>query len=68
MVDSADHFGACLGALLTGTLLVPILGLKVSCIFIGILNLTSVTLLVLNLGQERAVERIKREYRSQNPE
>jgi spermidine synthase len=55
MVDSADHFGACLGALLTGTLLVPILGLKVSCLFVGFLNLTSVTLLLINYFQERRV-------------
>lgn len=48
MVDSADHLGACLGALLTGTLLVPIMGLQVSCLFIGFLNLTSVILLVEN--------------------
>jgi len=53
MVDSADHLGACLGALLTGTLLVPILGLKVSCVFIGLLNFTSVILLVENYVQDK---------------
>ena len=55
MVDSADHFGACLGALLTGTLLVPILGLKVSCVFIGLLNFTSVILLVENHVQGKNI-------------
>jgi spermidine synthase len=53
MVDSADHLGACLGSLLTGTLFVPILGLKFSCLLIGALNLTSVTLLVMSLLEKR---------------
>lgn len=46
MVDSADHLGACLGALFTGTLLVPTLGLKISCIFIVVLKITSLALLL----------------------
>ena len=53
MVDSADHLGACLGALFTGTIFVPILGLQVSCVFMGLLNFTSVILLVENYVQDK---------------
>jgi spermidine synthase len=52
-VDSFDHFGACFGALLTGTILVPLLGTFKSCIFIGSLNLMSGFLLVIYLLQKR---------------
>ncbi|MCX8011654.1 MAG: hypothetical protein N3A64_00655, partial [Desulfobacterota bacterium] len=38
-VDGWDHFGAALGGLLTGTLLVPLLGIVRSCWFIAGLNL-----------------------------
>jgi len=31
-IDAADHVGACLGALATGTVLVPILGLTGACV------------------------------------
>ena len=52
-VDSFDHFGACFGALLTGTILVPLLGTYQSCIFIGALNLMSGLLLLIYLLQKR---------------
>jgi spermidine synthase len=46
-VDSFDHLGACLGALLTGTILVPVLGIFQSCFITGMINLMSATLLVI---------------------
>ncbi|MFQ6082900.1 MAG: hypothetical protein ACE5WD_06025, partial [Candidatus Aminicenantia bacterium] len=39
LIDWADHFGACFGALLTGAILVPILGMVYSCWLIASLNL-----------------------------
>jgi len=41
MVDGCDHLGACLGAALTGTILVPLLGTIQSSLFIAGLNLIS---------------------------
>jgi len=52
-VDGFDHLGACCGALLTGTILVPLLGFYQSCFFTGMLNLASSLLLVLYLIQTR---------------
>jgi spermidine synthase len=52
-VDGFDHLGACFGALLTGTVLVPLLGFYRSCFFTGVLNLASGLLLVLYLIQRR---------------
>ncbi len=52
-VDSFDHLGACFGALLTGTILVPLLGTFKSCLFAGVLNFMSGLLLVIYLLQRR---------------
>ena len=41
VVDGFDHLGACLGAALTGTFLVPLLGTIQSSLFIAGLNLVS---------------------------
>lgn len=46
MVDSADHVGAFLGAILTGIVLVPILGIASTCIVIAALNGASLVLLI----------------------
>ena len=51
-VDSFDHLGASCGALLTGTVLVPLLGTQQSCIIIGILNCMSGILLLTYLVQK----------------
>jgi spermidine synthase len=45
MIDGADLVGACLGVVLTGTILVPLLGITRSCFIIGALNLSSVILI-----------------------
>jgi spermidine synthase len=52
-IDAFDHLGACFGALLTGTVLVPLLGFYHSCFFTGMLNLVSGLLLVMYLIQKR---------------
>lgn len=52
-VDAFDHLGACFGALLTGTILVPLLGTLKSCLFTGVLNLMSGLLLIIYLLQKR---------------
>jgi len=48
-VDSFDHLGACLGAALTGTLLVPILGTGASCALVGLLKIASILFLFIFL-------------------
>ena len=45
MLDSADHIGACFGALVVGIIFIPLLGITVSCYFISTLNLSSVLFL-----------------------
>jgi spermidine synthase len=52
-VDSFDHLGACFGALLTGTILIPLLGTSQSCLFTGALNFISAFLLMIYLLQKR---------------
>jgi len=46
-IDSADHIGAFLGALLTGIVLVPVLGIYESCWTVAALNTASAILLIL---------------------
>jgi predicted membrane-bound spermidine synthase len=55
MIDSADHAGAFAGAILTGILFVPILGVVKSCIIISVLNLVSLLLLIHLLSQKRKI-------------
>jgi predicted membrane-bound spermidine synthase len=50
-VDSFDHLGACCGALLTGTILVPLLGTLQSCLITAMLNGMSGILLITYLVQ-----------------
>jgi spermidine synthase len=50
-VDSFDHLGACAGAFLTGTVLLPVLGIFQCCALIGALKGVSVALLLLYLVQ-----------------
>jgi spermidine synthase len=49
VVDGFDHLGACVGAALTGTFLVPLLGITQSSLFIGMLNLVSCMFIILFL-------------------
>ena len=52
-VDSADHAGAFIGALLTGVLFVPLFGISGSCIIIAVLNLMSLLLFIYLYYQKR---------------
>ncbi|NOZ22476.1 MAG: hypothetical protein GXP25_15450 [Planctomycetes bacterium] len=38
LIDGADHGGACIGAFLSGTIFVPILGLAASCYFVAVIG------------------------------
>ncbi len=51
-IDSADHAGAFIGALLTGVLFVPLFGIAGSCVIIAVLNLMSL-LFLLHLYYQR---------------
>ncbi len=55
MVDSADHAGAFIGAIMTGVLFVPLLGITGACIVTAALNVVSIILLlaVLLLSKKR---------------
>lgn len=52
-IDSADHAGAFIGALLTGVLFVPLFGISGSCIIIAVLNLMSLLLFLHLYNQKR---------------
>jgi spermidine synthase len=53
-IDSADHAGACIGALLTGVLFVPLFGISGSCVIIAVLNLMSL-LFFLHLYYQKRI-------------
>jgi spermidine synthase len=46
-IDSRDHSGACIGALLTGILFVPLLGISGSCYLVGGIKGVSLTRLII---------------------
>jgi spermidine synthase len=46
LIDSADHFGAFIGALLTGVIFIPLFGIFQTCVFIAFLNLAGTILLI----------------------
>jgi hypothetical protein len=52
-IDSADHAGAFIGAILTGVLFVPIFGVAGSCLIIVALNMVSLLFLVYLFSQKR---------------
>ncbi|MFH1624772.1 MAG: fused MFS/spermidine synthase [Pseudomonadota bacterium] len=54
VINSFDHVGAFLGALLTGTIFVPLLGIKETCFLIGALNMGSTILLLVYVTQSRS--------------
>jgi len=47
LLYSSDLVGACIGAILVSTLLIPLLGITMVCLLIGMLNLTSMAALML---------------------
>ncbi|MBI5779311.1 MAG: fused MFS/spermidine synthase [Planctomycetes bacterium] len=46
MIDAFDHLGACLGALFTGVLLIPLFGIAQTCLLIALLNLLTMIFIV----------------------
>ena len=56
-VDGADHFGACVGAALSGTVLLPIVGVVESCYLFAAMNAACAVLLlvqIISTSKERA--------------
>ncbi len=53
IIDGFDHFGACIGGLLTGSFLVPLFGIGGSCVLIGSLNLLSFIFLLFSSVYKR---------------
>ncbi|MBI4833463.1 MAG: fused MFS/spermidine synthase [Planctomycetes bacterium] len=51
LIDSADHFGAFLGALVTGVVFIPLFGIFQTCVFIAFLNLSGTILLIVTKTQ-----------------
>ena len=51
MTYGVDLLGSCFGALLTGVLLIPILGIAWSCFVIAAINFS--ILIILGLGRTR---------------
>jgi len=47
-IDASDHVGACLGAGMTGVILVPVLGTVDACALVATLKASSMVLLVLS--------------------
>jgi len=46
---SADHIGAILGAILTGVILVPLLGVFGTCVILAALNISSLVLIAFSV-------------------
>lgn len=47
-IDACDHIGACLGAAMTGVVLVPMLGIAGACALVAALKACSIVLLLLS--------------------
>jgi len=52
-VDAVDHIGAGCGALLTGTLCMPLLGAQATCFIMAGLKVTGAALLAMSASQEK---------------
>jgi spermidine synthase len=48
LIDSVDHLGACLGAMLIGVFFIPIFGMNNTCGFIAFLNLLVIILFTIH--------------------
>ncbi len=48
LVDACDHFGACAGALISGAILLPILGMAITCIVVAALNIACIALVAVS--------------------
>lgn len=59
-VDSMDHLGAFIGAVFTGTLLVPLLGNAWTCAIVAAANFSSTILIILGFLKFRALVKTAR--------
>jgi len=50
-VDASDHLGGCIGALATGVVLVPVLGITGTCLVIVVLKALSALLVYVSIAQ-----------------
>lgn len=57
LIDSFDHFGSLVGALLTGIIFVPLFGVNESFIIVAVLNAVSALLLWRFIMQKQGIER-----------
>ncbi|MFH0888424.1 MAG: fused MFS/spermidine synthase [Planctomycetota bacterium] len=48
LIDSFDHLGACLGAMLIGVFFIPIFGINNTCMFIALINLLVIILITIS--------------------
>jgi len=53
LVDGSDHLGACLGAVLSGTIFVPIIGLAETCYIVAMASIACVVLIGILMLQEK---------------
>ncbi len=54
IIDGSDHIGASFGALLTGVLLIPLAGLWLSAIAVGIIKVVSFTVLMVGIAVRKS--------------
>ncbi len=54
IIDGSDHFGAAFGALLTGVLLIPLAGLWLSALAVGIIKIVSFLVLMVGIAVRRS--------------
>ncbi|HLD36335.1 MAG TPA: fused MFS/spermidine synthase [Planctomycetota bacterium] len=52
LIDAFDHLGACLGALFTGILLIPLFGITQTCLLIALLNLLVIIFIAIPIPQK----------------
>ena len=51
-VDALDHIGAGVGALLTGTILLPLLGTYSTCLIVVFFKLTCIGFLIMTIKSD----------------
>ncbi|MBI5570977.1 MAG: fused MFS/spermidine synthase [Desulfomonile tiedjei] len=60
LTDATDHFGAALGAFITGALLVPLLGMERACIVMALILLIPAILFVVETVLDRCEQTLSR--------
>jgi predicted membrane-bound spermidine synthase len=49
VTDGVDHIGAFLGAILTGVIFLPLLGVFWTCLILAVLNISSLALIAFSV-------------------